>query len=833
MQFFRGYLSALLVAAALVLGAAGSVSPASAQVTPNNVIIEGSTHTNSATIRSYFTGTDQASVNRGVADLSATGMFSKVSARIVDGKVIVTLVESAQVINRVAFEGNEKLKSDQLAVEVQSKGHTAFDAAKADADVGRIKDAYKKIGRAATTVSYRLVQLPNGRVDLVFKVDEGDKTGVREIKFVGNQAVSSYRLHSLMQTTEMNFLSWLKTSDVYDPDKLATDEEAIRKYYMRYGYADFQIGSTDVTYQSGNDPGYVITITLNEGAQYHVSGVNVTSRIPRVDSASLQPFVTLHAGDVYNASAVEATTTAITRELARQGYAFSDVRPNGQRDEATHQIALSFTADDGPKVYIERIDIVGNTRTRDYVIRREFDIGEGDPYNHVMVEQGERRLNRLGFFKKVHISTRPGTTPDRVIVTVEVEDQPTGSVSLSGGYSTTAGFLAEVAFTETNFLGRGQYVKVSASEGQYSRGWGVSFTEPYFLNQRLAAGFDLYQKVQNPNEFATYFTWTTGASLRLGVPITDQFTIQPVYSIYDTQIKIPNSSSEPYDDCTAPGDPFFPGGTSPSVIPSATENCLINGEASVAIKAAAAQGEVLTSLVGYSLVWDSIDDRKNPSSGIYANFHQDVAGLGGESHFLRETAEGKYYYPLTDDLTGLVHLQAGQITAIGGGYLPLSDNFNLGPTLVRGFAPGGLGPRDITDSYNLAGNGLGGTTYFGGSAEIQFPIFGLPREVGLKGAIFADAGTLFGYSGQTDFSSLLGYPYPYCPAAGTNPATNPPYTQPSCLHVDDEQVIRSSVGASLIWASPLGPIRIDYAYAVTKGKYDQLQAFNFTGGAQF
>jgi outer membrane protein insertion porin family len=251
----------------------------------------------------------------------------------------------------------------------------------------------------------------------------------------------------------------------------------------------------------------------------------------------------------------------------------------------------------------------------------------------------------------------------------------------------------------------------------------------------------------------------------------------------------------------------------------------------VAIKQAAAMGQVVTSLVGYSLVWDSIDDRKNPSTGIYANFHQDIAGLGGQSHFLRETFDGKYYYPLTDDLTGLIHLQGGQITEIGGGDLPLTDSFNLGPTLVRGFAPGGMGPRDITDSYNLAGNGLGGTTYFGGSGEVQFPIFGLPREVGLKGAVFADAGTLIGYQGQTDFSSLLGYTY--CPPAGTNPATTSPYTQPSCLHVDDEHVIRSSVGASLIWASPLGPIRIDYAYALTRGKYDQLQAFNFSGGAQF
>jgi outer membrane protein insertion porin family len=842
MHFSRRYLSALLFAAAFAFGATSLSVPALAQVTPQNVVVEGSTHTDAATIRSYFTGTDQASVNRAVADLSATGMFSKVSAKIVGGQVIVTVAETTQIINRVAFEGNRTLKGDQLAVEVQEKGHTGFDAAKADADVQRIKDAYKKIGHAETQVSYRLVQLPNGRVDVVFKVDEADKTGVREIKFVGNQAISNYRLHSLMQTTEMNWLSWLKNSDVYDPDRIAQDEEAIRKYYMKYGYADFRIANTDVAYHGAPDPGYVITITVEEGAQYHVSGVTVTSHLAHADSAALQPFVKLRAGDVYNASAVDATVNAITHEVARQGYVFSDVRPHGQRDEASHQIAVAFTVDDGPKVYIERVDVVGNTRTRDYVIRREFDIGEGDPYNHAMVEQGERRLNRLGFFKKVHISTRPGASPDRVIVTIEVDDQPTGSVSVSGGYSTTAGFLAEVAFTETNFLGRGQYVKLSASEGQYSHGWGASFTEPYFLDQRLAAGFDVYQKVQNPNSWATYYTWTTGATVRLGVPITDEITLQPAYSLYGTRIKIPNSSSQPYDDCAAgttiagapsywnpAGSPTATGTFNPAA--TADSNCLTNGEASVALKQAAARGTIMTSLVGYSLIWDNIDDRKNPTSGIYANFHQDVAGLGGDSKFVRETFDGKYYYPVTDDLTGLLHLQGGRIDQIGGGNLSLTDNFNLGPTLVRGFAPGGMGPRDISDMSSLAGNGLGGTTYVGASAELQFPIFGLPREVGLKGAIFADAGTLFGYQGQTNYSSLWGLPNT-TPCWGTNQAASG-YTQNNCLAVNDDRSIRSSVGASLIWASPIGPIRIDYAYAVTKGKYDQLQAFNFTGGASF
>jgi outer membrane protein insertion porin family len=829
----------LLVAVVLSFGALSWDSSAYAQSSPvaNRVIVNGASRGDVAEIKSYFQGVDQASVNRAVSDLSATGMFTRVSAKIVGDTVVVSVVEGSQIVNRVAFEGNSKLKGDQLGVEVQSKGYSAFNKAVADADVQRIKDAYKKIGRNDVTVTYRLVNLPTGRVDLVFKVDEGDKTGVKKIVFIGNNNLSNWRLKSLMQTTEMNYLSWFKTSDVYNPDTLASDEEAIRKYYMKHGYADFRITNTAVVYDP-SEKGYVITISMDEGAQYHVSGVSVTSNLTHVPSAQLQGFVTQHAGDVYNSTAVDKSVEGMTRELARLGYPFSDVRPHGERDAANHTIALGFTADDAPKVYVERIDIVGNTRTRDYVIRREFDIGEGDPYNHALIERGERRLNNLDFFKTVHISTRPGSAPDRVIVTIQVEDKPTGSVSVSGGYSTLEGPLVEVAFTETNFLGRGQFVRLSASRGEYSNGWGITFTEPYLFDQRLAGGFDIFHKEQLQNTYALYSTNTTGVNLRLGVPVTEELTFQPNYSIYSSQITIPNTSDQPYSDCNGSVYENGPQGLGwYSNIPglgltkdTPISNCLTNGEASVAIKQAAQQGQIITSLVGYSLIWDALDNRKSPTQGTFVNFHQDFAGVGGESHFVRETLDSKIYYPITDDFIGFLRFQGGRIDQIGGGFLPLVDNFNVGPTLVRGFAPGGIGPRDISDAANIDSGALGGTTYFGGTAEVQFPIFGLPREVGLKGALFVDAGTLTGYQGQTNFSGLLGYSTPViCKSKVPQSAL----VQPSCLIVDDENVIRTSVGASIIWASPLGPIRIDAAIPVIKGKYDQTQIINFSGGATF
>lgn len=796
MNVLKRFLSPLLLAIAVVFSLSGAMAPAFAQ----SIVVQGATRGDEDAIRAYFTGTDQASIDKAVRDLSASGLYSKVSAKLVGGRIVVSVVEGQLILNRVAFEGNSKLKSDQLEVEVQSQAHHAFNEAVAKGDVERIQGAYKKFGRANTQVAYRLVALPNGSSDLVFKIDEGDKTGIREINFVGNNAYSAYRLHGLMQTTTMNFLSFLKTSDVYQPDAIATDEEAIRKYYMKHGYADFRIVNTDVQYRAGDSPGYVITISMEEGEQYHVASIAVDSHIPSVDAEALKKFAKLGAGDVYNATAVEDSVYAMTRDVARQGYAFSEVRPRGTRDNAAHTIAIGFVVDDGPKVYIERMEVSGNTRTREYVIRREFDIGEGDPYNHALIEKGERRLNNLGYFKSVHISNRPGASPDRVIVVVEVEDQPTGSISLSGGYSTTAGFLADVSYTENNFLGRGQYVKVSVSEGQYSRGWTASFTEPYFLDQRVAAGFDVYHHEQDQSSFQLYQDWTTGATLRMGFPITDEIIFQPSYSLYATQIKIPNTATQPYNN-----------------------SLLADGEASIAIKEAAFRGQTLTSLLGYSLVYNTLDNQKQPSSGAVVTFHQDFAGLGGSSKFVRETLDGRYYYPISDDFVGLVRGQGGQTNAWGGQPLRIIDNFNLGPQLVRGFAPGGFGPFDISNPASV--QALGGSTYFGGTAELQFPIFGLPREIGLRGAVFADAGTLYGYHGRTDFTSLLGGVGGTC---GTGAG------QQSCLlSVDDSRKIRSSIGASLLWASPLGPIRVDYAYAIGKGKYDQTQAFNFSGGASF
>jgi outer membrane protein insertion porin family len=734
----------------------------------------------------------------------------------------------ARIINRVAFEGNNKVERATLEQELQTKARSAYDPAVVDADVQRILDIYRRTGRSLAQVTPRVVDLPNGRIDVVFTINEGDKTGVKEIRFVGNNAFSASRLRGIMTTTETNLLSFLKNSDVYDPDRLAADQELIRRYYLKNGYADFRIVSADAQFD-GSAGGYIVTIAVDEGQQYRVGGVNIESRIPDVDTQVLRGQLTTSAGAVYNADAVERSLQNVTTAVARRGYAFAQVRPVGTRDPVNHTINLGYVIEEGPRVYIERINVRGNTRTRDYVVRREFDVGEGDAYNKVLMDRAERRLNNLGFFKKVRISNEPGSAPDRVVVNVDVEDQATGSFSVSGGYSTADGMIGEVGVSESNFLGRGQFVRVAGQYGQRTNGIDFSFTEPYFLGYRLAAGIDLFSKYSDQTRYARYENRMTGGQLRLGLPVTEDFGVTLRYSLYQQDVTIPNTEKQPYDDCSVPipGYPYSPINT-----------CITNGEASLAIKES--RGKSLTSLAGLTFQYNTLDNPKEPRNGLYAEVKTDFAGLGGDSRYFRATGDARYFYEVFEDVVGIARVQGGHIQALGGEDLRIVDHFFLGPSLVRGFASSGIGPRDVSTTDTRA-NAIGGTTYFGGSLEVQFPIFGLPREIGLKGAVFADAGTLFGYEGGTQFDLagnriLDGFAPTTCVTNSTQPQT--------CIAVRDNKDIRSSVGASLLWSSPLGPIRFDYAFALTKDEGfiasngqrvggDRTQAFRFSGGTRF
>jgi outer membrane protein insertion porin family len=835
----------------LISAGAGMVLGGAAQA--QQIVVQGNQRVDADTIRSYVTGTSSGSAEEARRNLLASGMFSDVKVSQAGGRTVVTVREN-NLINRVVFEGNKKVEKGTLESVVESKSRGPYSEATINADLARIRDVYKRFGRGLAKVTYRTVNLPNGRVDVIYEIDEGDKTGIIAINFVGNQAYSERTLRGLMSSSEMNFLSFIKTSDVYDPDRITNDLEQVRRYYLKNGYADFQVVNADARYVEGEKSGYVITITVNEGQPYSVGAVAVDSRLPGLNTEALRDNLTTAVGETYNADDVERTLGNLTRDVNRAGYPFAQVRPTGQRDPATQKVSLGFVVEDGPHVYVERINVRGNTRTRDYVIRRELDFAEGDAYNRVLTDRAERRLNGLGFFKKVRFSNEPGSSPDRVIINIDVEDQPTGSFSVAGGYSTQDGIIGEVSVSESNFLGRGQYVRLAGTGGQYSRGVDFSFTEPYFMGYRLAAGFDAFYKYSDLIRYSRYETTVYGGQIRLGLPITEEFGVTLRYSLYNTELKVPNTLKRPYDDCSFPIPGYTQTYGAGTVLngrdvggQAAYPGCALDGEASIAIKGS--QGNTLTSLAGLTLAYSTLDVIGAPHNGLYAELKPDIAGLGGDSKFFRVTADARYYKELYEDVVGFVRFQGGHVQSLDDSPLRVTDQFFLGPSLVRGFAPNGIGPRDvgIADSRS---NAIGGSTYVGGTLEVQFPLYGVPRDLGLKGALFADAGTLFGYNGRTTFDvNRDGFINGIAPGGRCNFNTYTIGVEPECVNVRDKNVIRSSIGASILWNSPLGPIRFDYAYALSKdegekvyvptlGKYghigrDQTQAFRFSGGSRF
>jgi outer membrane protein insertion porin family len=814
------------VALGVVLSTGLSIAPAFAQ----SIIVRGNSRVDSDAIRSYFTPgpgekLDNAKIDQGLKDLVATGQFRDARVSRSGGSLVVTVVEG-NMINRVVFQGNSKVKTEILKSEVQSRSRGPFSQAIVDSDVRRLQEVYRRSGRNDAQVSARIEPGQNGRNDVTFVVAEGDKTGVYSINFVGNSQISSYKLRNTITTTESNFLSWLKSSDIYDPDRIAADLDLIKKVYLKNGYADMRVVSSNAEY-AAEKKGFIITIVVDEGEQYRVAGVEVESRITDIDANRLRSSVRTKTGNVYNSEDVDKTLDGINGEVARKGYAFAQVRPRAERNLENRSVNLVYTVEEGPRVFVERINVRGNTRTRDYVVRREFDMGEGDAYNKQLVDRAERRLKALGFFKSVKVSNEPGSSPDRVIVNVDVEDQPTGSFGISGGYSTSDGIIGELSVAESNFLGRGQYVKLAGSNGQYSKGLELSFTEPFFMDRRIAAGFDLFAKENDYTRQSRYVIRNIGFNLRAGVAISDEWTLGGRYSFFQQKITVPNTAKEPYANCY-----FQTGNASDFKKP----DCLLgDGESSLAVLAAS--GRRYTSLAGTSLTYNSVDNLKNPTEGFLAQVNVDVAGLGGDSKFIRTTGETRYYYPIFDEVIGSIKGQAGNITGFGGNKLQLTDHFFKGPELVRGFASGGIGPRDT--SADFSSNSVGGTSYFGGSVEVQAPIFGIPKEVGLKVAVFADAGTLLGYNGPKNYlvnqgnQSVTGLKglssAPACTFTGSAPAAQ-------CaqgITVNNNGGIRASVGAGLLWASPLGPIRFDYAVALKKGPLDKTQAFRFSGGTSF
>ena len=825
-RILRGLALSCVVLVGILVGTgiAGVVSSGVAAAQgANSIDVRGNRRVETSTVQSYFKPGPGGRMtaeqeNEGLKALIATGLFEDVQTSHSGGRLVITVVENP-VINRVAFEGNKKAKDEQLKAEVQSKPRATLSRPIVQADVQRIIEIYHRSGRFDVRVDPKIIELPNNRVDLVFEITEGQKTGVKLINFVGIHAYSSGRLKDVIKTSESNFLSFLQTTDIYDPDRVEADRDLLRRFYLKHGFADVRIVAAVGEYDPGKK-GFVVTFTIDEGAQYRIGTVDVVSNVRAIDPASLRGSLKLSAGNVYNADLVERSVESMTIEAAKHGYAFANVRPRGDRDFQRKVINITFVVEEGTRAYIERINIRGNTRTRDYVIRREFDIDEGDAYNRALIDRAERRLKNLNYFKTVKITNEPGSAPDRVVVNVNVEEMSTGEFSIAGGYSTSDGFIAEVSVADRNLMGKGQFAKASVSYGQYTRGFNLSFVEPYLLGYRMAGGIDIFARESLATSYVSYNTQTAGFNLRLGFALSEELSLQPHYSLYRQEITLPDN----YNNCQFSSNAVnFRNGIGPGVntsneaglVPGQLDTtvnvpfgCYADGEASLPVRMELANGAVVTSLLGYTVAYNTLDNNKSPTSGLYASLTQDFAGIGGDVNFIRSTVDARTYYELMPDIVGVLHLQGGHLSGWGSNSLRMLDQFQMGPNLVRGFAPAGIGPRDLTPG--TTNDALGGTMFWGASIEAQTPLYFLPKEVGIKVAAFVDAGSLWDYKGPT-FWTVTG----------------------ETLQVADAAAVRSSVGMGFIWDSPLGPLRFDFAYALTKQSYDRTQFFRFSGGTKF
>lgn len=771
---FLNAVSAIALSAGVVASGAGALTFVSATAAEAAVIqrvdVRGASRVGAEAVRANITivpgkSFSNTDIDESVKQLYGTGYFSDVKISVSGGTLVVN-VQEAQLVNQVVFNGNRKVKDDKLAAVVKTHAAGPYSDAQIQSDIAAIKEAYAATGRSEVEVTTQVVPLGEGRVNLAFVINEGDRTKIAAINFVGNQAYSAGRLAAVIQTKRSNFLSFLTRKDVYNEDKLHADEDALRQFYYNRGYADMRIVSSDAAFDESTNK-YTLTFNIEEGPRYDFGAVTVQSTVEGVDGQQLQSLVRTHEGQVYNAKEVQKSIEAISDQVASAGYPFARVTPRGNRDLNNNTIGVEYLVDQGERAYVERIEIRGNSRTRDYVIRREFDLSEGDAFNQQMITRAKRRLDALGYFSAVNITTQPGSSPDRVVIVVDVQDQSTGSFGIGAGYAAGGdGLLLEASIEEKNFLGRGQYIRVSAGGGEEgSRAYGINFTEPYFLGYRLAAGFDVNHSETSSND--NYDYEETSVVLRVTAPITEDLATTFRY----------NYKQMKYDGNTADL--------------SATYANLVD------------ESPWTRSSVSQTLTYNTLDDTVLPREGIYATATQEIAGLGGDSEYYKIYGKARYYHLLADDadIIGSLSASAGYVVGFSD-HLNVFDQFTLTNSDIRGFENKGIGPR-ISGTND---DPLGGTTYFTASAEATFPMPGFPRDFNLRGAVFADAGTLFGNDVE-----LLG----------------------SDTEEGDGSSLRASVGLGLIWQSPFGALRVDYAIPVVKEDFDKTQRFKFGINNQF
>jgi outer membrane protein insertion porin family len=725
-----------------------------------DILVRGNERIETLTVESYLTlrrgnPFDSDAIDQSLRNLFATGLFDDVAIGQVGDTLVIEVVENP-IINRIAFEGNRRIDDETLEAEVQLRPRIVFTRARVQAAVARILELYRRNGRFAASVEPKIIELDQNRVDLVFEIEEGPLTRVSGITFIGNESFSENTLRDVIETRERAWYRFFSSADTYDPDRLAFDEELLRRFYLERGYVEFVVLSSLAELTPEGDR-FFITFTLEEGPQYRLGSVDLETSIRDLEVEQFRDLVTVEPGEIYNAEQIEEVVQALTERAGQLGYAFANVEPVNEINRDDLLVDLVFRIDEGPRVYVERIDIIGNVRTLDRVIRREFRLAEGDPYNLALLRRSEQRVRNLGYFETVEVRTERGSTPDRVIIVTEVAERSTGELSFGAGFSSADGPLGDIRLEERNLLGRGYDVTASFTISGRRQDAILSFTDPWFLGRELAAGFDIFRTRTDFQSESSFDETSTGGTLRANYPLTERLRHGLRYTLREDEIdNVDNSAS-----------------------------VFIQDE----------EGSQITSLVGQTFTYDRRDTRFLPSEGYLLRLDQDVAGLGGDSKFLRHEVRGEYYFTIIPDVVLSFDASGGYIKGLGDD-VNLSNRFFVGGTNLRGFQVAGIGPRD-TDTDDA----LGGNLYYTGTAELRFPL-GLPDELRLFGRAFVDAGNLY----DIDVSGPT---------------------------LDDESYIRVSAGVGISWLSPLGPLALDFAQAVRKDDRDETETFRISFGTRF
>ncbi len=777
--------AAFVAAAAWVPSAAAQTPPAATAAgagTIADIRIEGIQRIEPETVRSYLLlqpgdAWDPERIDRSLKALFATGLFADVKLTREGNFLVVRVVENP-IINRIALEGNSKIADKDLNSEIQLRPRVVYTRTRVQNDVRRILELYRRHGRFAATVEPKVIQLSENRVDLVFEINEGPSTGVRSINFVGNRQFGDGTLRGTIETKESRWYRFLSTSDTYDPDRLTYDRELLRKFYLNEGYADFHVVSAVAELTPDRD-GFVVTFTVDEGERYRFGKVDVAITLKDLPRETVLPLLTVQSGDWYNAEGVERSIAVLTDALGNRGYAFVEVKPEITRNRDERTLDVVFNVREGPQVYVERIDVNGNVRTLDTVIRREFRLVEGDAFNTNKMQRSKERIKNLGFFKKIEVTNSPGSAPDRTVIKVEAEEQSTGELSLGVGFSTSDGPLADVSIRERNFLGRGQDLRISTVLSFRSQQVDLSFTEPYFLDKNVAAGIDVFEVKTSPtsNFFSgvtpAYVQFSYGGALRAGYQISENLRQTWKYTGRS-------------DDITN-----------------------VQNTASLFIQLQA--GTHVTSAIGQVLLYDRRDNRQDPTDGYYASVGNDFAGAGFGVRYIRNKVDFGYYYSIAPEWVLSFTAEGGDVFGWGGQQVLLQDRFFVGGDNLRGFAPAGIGPRDSS-----SGDALGGNKYYAGSLSLGVPL-GLPKELGITGRVFTDFGSLW----SNDQKNIVLTPAQLAATGGGVP------------QIVDASSIRATAGVGVSWKSPVGPIRLDLGLPIKKESFDKTQFFHVSFGTRF